>query len=1202
MSRRILPGVLDSISRGYDISGSSRFDSDKSAYFSQNFKYNGNQKTWTFSTWIKLTDVSTYQCIFSQAGTPLLIGYTGGRFRVDLNGVGFFETTEYFRDIAGWYHYMLVFDTTQSTAANRAKIYINGVQSSITFTSWTPSQNTDYGINSAVEHRIGQYGASGYFLKAYLADTHFVDGQALSPSSFGEIDASTGSWKPKAYSGTYGRNGFYLKNFKKAIKFDGSTTYCDTGINAYSSTSTWSLWIKPTVSGGPLVNKVSYYAASTNDFPWQLNYNSNTGKIELLIDSGNDYTTDQTVQSTGSQNLIDGSWHHISVVTKSQSYVKIYIDGSLDTNSATSVNIASGSRNYFLGRDAYPYSGGSPGRFYNGSMYDVRYVPYELTLGEIQSIYNTTSLPELDGYLGSDSSTDTYYMSQITFNGSFAARKSTAPTNVADSKKGIISMWVDFTGGNGTVQNLWTARNNSVDGNAIDLYKAADNKLVFRAGTGDSVTYGSIVSASTLTSTSGLNHIAVAWDMASNKVQMYFNGISQGSASTTTDAKVDISASPYHGIGGYQFNPMTPNLQAKVGQVYVNYGEFLDLSVSTNLNKFYNNGTPISLGSCGEMPTGNIPTFLLDGVVITKNHGGGGDLDTTVGSYSVGGTITGATCSNRNGFKTYSVAKIAGIMGTVVKDSPTPVKFSENGYGGETAGNYCVWNPLDKTMSGTSTIFANSNLTVSEGTSLGSDGRASMIFQSGKWYFEARTDGVTSGSHLIGINIANEKRNSYSGIYRSSGDVYNLATTAVITTHPTYTTNDIIGVAFDVDSGKCWFRKNGTWLTGDPAAGTTPTFTFTAGTEIVPYYAFDNISGTKVWHTNFGQSEYYYSAPTGFKSMNTSNFVDPTIKKPKSYFDTALYTGNGVNAANALTISGYSFQPNFVWIKNRSGNIGHIQDSVSGLGNFLASDLTNAYGITGGGDISSLNSDGFTLSYQNARTNQASINYAAWMWKEAGQAGFDIVSYTGNGNSGRSISHNLASVPKFIMVKATSAVANWAIYHSDLINSTYDLKFTTAAQAQGYQFGTTPISTEFYVGGSGSLTNSTGVNYIAYVFSEIPGFSKFGKYIGNGDTNGPFVHLGFKPAWIMIKNISTSEQWAVYDYKRPLPPGNNNTGNFLPIQSSGGEDTNASYHQIDRLSNGFKIRGQQQELINFNGNNYIYMAFAENPYKYALAR
>lgn len=1200
MSKRILPGVIDSISRGYNILGSSRFDSDKSAYFSQNFKYNGNQKTWTFSTWIKLNDVSTYQCIFSQVGSPLLIGFTNGRFRVDLAGVGFFETTEYFRDPNAWYHYMLVFDTTQATAANRAKIFINGLQSNLTFTSWTPTQNVDYGINSAVEHRIGQYGSGGYLLKSQLADTYFIDGQALTPSSFGETSTITSTWIPKKYAGTYGRNGFYLNHFNKAMKFDGSSTYYDTGVSTFASTNTWSLWIKPTVSGGPLVNKVSYYAFSTNDFPWQLNYNSNTGKIEILVDSGNDYSTDQTIQSTGSQNLADGNWHHVAVVTKSQNYVKIYIDGILDTNATTSVNIAAGSRNYFLGRDAFPYGGGVPGRFYNGSMADVRYFPSELTLGEIQSIYNTTYSSILSStYVGSDSSTDVYYMSQITFNGSFGARKSTAPTvNVVDSKKGIISMWVDFTGGNGTDQILWQVRNNNTDGNALNLYKNTANQIVFRAGTGDAVTYGSITSSATLTSSSGLTHIAVAWDFANAKLQMYINGVQSGTPSSITNANIDIVNSPFHGIGANQYSPMTPNLQAKVGQVYVNYGEFLDLSISSNLNKFYNSGLPISLGSCGEVPTGNIPTFFLDGIIITKNHGGGGDLDVTTGSYSVGGTITGASCTNRNGFKTYSVAYVNGVMGTVTKDSPT-MSGNDSGIGGEVSGNYSTLNILHPPTDITYSTSAMKSYSTSSNTTVSS----MSIPNSGKYYMEVfiESSGASGTMELIGFNA--DEAGAVQVAYNNAGQFYLQGSGLGWETYgASWTTGDYLGIAINVDSNQVTFYKNGV----------------SQGTKTVNYQSLAtqygilsvgtrNNGNTKHWW-NFGATPFIYTAPAGFKSFNSNNLPIPSVIKPKSYFDTALYTGNGVNAPNALTISGYGFQPNLVWIKNRGGDIGHIQDSSIGLGNFLASNLTNGFMITGGGDVSSLNSDGFTLSYQNPRTNSLNANYAAWMWKEAGQSGFDIVTYTGTG-SNRTIAHNLGQAPRMMIIKRTDTTSNWIVYHASIPNPQDNFSYlnsTATTINAGVVFASTNPTSSVFTVGTDATTNANGGTYVAYLFAEIPGFSKFGKYVGTGNlygsSNGPFVNLGFKPAFFLIKNITNQEQWAIHDYKRPLPPGNNNTANFIPAQSSGAEDVNPNFHQIDRVSSGFKIRAQAQDLVNLASSNYIYAAFAENPFKYATAR
>ncbi len=824
-------------------------------------------------------------------------------------------------------------------------------------------------------------------------------------------------------------------------------------------------------------------------------------------------------------------------------------------------------------------------------MADVKYFPSELSLGEVQSIYNTSiGLAPSFEYVGSDDARDIYYMSQITFNGSAGARRSSAPTvNVRDSKKGIISMWVDFTGGNGVNQDLWVVRNNSTDGNSLALRRESNNTFSFRVGTGDATTYGSISSSQTITSSSGLTHLAVAWDLSTSKMQMYVNGISTSSSpGAFTNANVDIVNSPFHGIGGGQFNPISPNLQARVGQVYVNYGEFLDLSVSTNLNKFYNNGTPISLGSSGEVPTGNIPTFLLDGISITKNHGGGGDLDVTVGSFSLGATITGAICSNRNGFKSYSLGYVNGILGTVTKDSPT-LFGSDTGLGAEVSGNYATYNPLVTNQFNSADVIptiSSGNIKISKPS--GGTSNTVTTFRvpgTGKWYWEHHILGTASNSIVLGQQSSIAYSSDW--VYRQNGTVVNLTGQSSIAT---FNAGDIISIAYNGDDGQITILKNGTaLLTNNGVIG---------GVNNERFVWVQTNSTSDIVATNFGATPYTYAAPAGYKSINTFNIPIPSIVDSSTYHDVIRYTGNGTSL-KITTPSG--FKPDLMWIRRIAGGGNGIHDTTRSTNRPVIFTNSTAGESTGSSLISSFDSDGFTLN-SNTSGNGSGSEFMGWLWKEAGQSGLDIVSYTGNG-SNRTISHNLGSAPRFMMIKRTDTTANWIIYHASIPTpGGFPMFFTTGTPIDaGVVFNNSnPTSTTFAVG-TDSTTNASGGTYIAYLFAEIPGFSSFGRYTGNGSTDGPFVHLGFRPSWFMIKNITTNEQWAIMDDRRPIL-GNNNTGNFIPAQSTGGEDTNASFHQVDKVSNGFKVRAAAQELINSNGHSYIYMAFAENPFKYALAR
>ena len=323
--------------------------------------------------------------------------------------------------------------------------------------------------------------------------------------------------------------------------------------------------------------------------------------------------------------------------------------------------------------------------------------------------------------------------------------------------------------------------------------------------------------------------------------------------------------------------------------------------------------------------------------------------------------------------------------------------------------------------------------------------------------------------------------------------------------------------------------------------------------------------------------------------------------QPNDYFNTKLYTGTG--SSNSIT--GVGFQPDWVWIKNRGNTESHaLFDAVRGVTKRIASNSTGAE-ETNANTVTAFGTDGFTVG-TNAGVNGSGISTVAWNWKANGSgssntdgstastvsvnttAGFSIVKWTGSG-SATTIGHGLGVTPKIIMLKNTSEVYGWQVYHASLGNTKYLALDSTDAQATSSQSwnNTSPTSTVFSVGASDS-NNKSGNTIIAYCFAEKTGFSKFGSYIGNGSTWGTFVNCGFKPAWIIAKRTSDVEDWFMYDTKRdPI----NVADTRLKANGNPGEATNLG---VDFLSNGFKWRSNTAGY-NASGSTYIYMAFAEEP-------
>ena len=331
-----------------------------------------------------------------------------------------------------------------------------------------------------------------------------------------------------------------------------------------------------------------------------------------------------------------------------------------------------------------------------------------------------------------------------------------------------------------------------------------------------------------------------------------------------------------------------------------------------------------------------------------------------------------------------------------------------------------------------------------------------------------------------------------------------------------------------------------------------------------------------------------------------------SIDDPSAYFQTLLYTGNSSSPRDLVNDGNSDLQPDFVWIKGRShADLHLLYDSSRGGGKFIRTESTAAEN-TGGYGLTAFNSDGFrTNAY--AYSNENTHTYAAWQWKANGgttatnsdgstdttvqantDAGFSIVTFTTDGGN-ETYGHGLGVKPDIVIVKSRSGGGSW-IYMTDVIDGSVDyllLNGTNAAADLSY--GAFTSSTFQY-------NDNNAVTQIAYCFAEKQGYSKFGKYVGNGSSNGTFVYTGFSPAWVMIKDTSQATNWEIFDVKRnPSNVRNLKLGANLAVAENGSDLGTTSQNNIDILSNGFKMRTGNTDT-NVSGDTYIYMAFAENPF------
>jgi hypothetical protein len=335
-----------------------------------------------------------------------------------------------------------------------------------------------------------------------------------------------------------------------------------------------------------------------------------------------------------------------------------------------------------------------------------------------------------------------------------------------------------------------------------------------------------------------------------------------------------------------------------------------------------------------------------------------------------------------------------------------------------------------------------------------------------------------------------------------------------------------------------------------------------------------------------------------------------------------LFTGN----ATSNSITGVGFQPDFLWTKCLWPAYSHgIYDVLRGAGNFLIADTDapaiqnpNTHGML------SFDSDGFSTGLNQYNIICAANNYVSWNWKAGGSgsantdgdmaetvtvsanadAGFSIVTYTGDG-SNATVGHGLSKAPEMVIVKRRTppgtGTESWATYHSgmatDAETDVIELDTTSSKTDENTRWNdTAPTSSVFSIGTHDSV-NVDDSTYVAYCFHSVDGYSKVGSYDGNGGGDGTFVYLGFRPAWVMIKAHTTSEPWSIRDSDRSTY---NPTNKVLRPDQNSSELTSADY-KVDLLSNGFKCR-HGSSVINDSSHTYIYLAFAETPFKYANAR
>ena len=795
----------------------------------------------------------------------------------------------------------------------------------------------------------------------------------------------------------------------------------------------------------------------------------------------------------------------------------------------------------------------------------------------------------------------------LRFRSSASAFLSRTPASAGNRRTWTWSGWVKrgALNGGGSDMSLFNAGTTSP---TYDGFRIKSDTLSFYQGGATSV---NIESTPVYRDISSWYHLVLAVDTtqatASNRVKIYVNG-NQITAFNTANypaqnAEASINNNLVHNISAQYANTSSSAFfDGYMGEINFIDGQAL---------------TPSSFGSFNSItgvwqPARYTGTYGTNGFYLNFTN-----IALTSGSNTgLGRDFSG----NGNFWNTNNISVTSGVTYDAMRDVPTLTSATQ--------ANYATLNPL-KMPAPASVSYTNGNLSVSCATANQTPALATIYPSSGKWYWEVTwTSGSFARLGVQNTNVASTDFAADTAGWRwesNTGNIYN-GSNGNLSTVSTYVAGDVLGFCLDLDAGRLYVSKNGTWQNSAvPASGTGAVATnIPTNTPISPAVATG--SGSVVFAMNFGQQPFSYTPPSGFVALNTFNLPTSAIVKGNSYMDATLY--NGATTGFSVTNAG-SFAPDMLWIKLRNAAASHVVvDFVRGSSKVINTDLTNAEATSNAGTgVLSLNSNGFTLGTDTSTagvTNgigTGSRNFVAWQWNAGSStvtntsgsissqvrvnttAGFSIVTYTGNGTAGATVGHGLGVAPKMFIVKnrVQGTYGNWNVWHTTLTGSQYlTLNDTSGASTNNNRWnGTVPTSTVFSLGADTfGNTNKSGDTYVAYCWAEIAGFSKFGSYTGNGSTDGVFVYLGFIPKFIIIKQSSASgENWVTYDTVR----NTYNVTNLLLHPNLTNAESTTTLNPIDILSNGFKLRGSSG-LTNTSSATYIYAAFAENPFKNALAR
>jgi len=898
------------------------------------------------------------------------------------------------------------------------------------------------------------------------------------------------------------------------------------------------------------------------------------------------------------------AWYHFVVSWSSSNVVVVYCNGVTQslTGSISGANqLFTSSWTNTIGRD-----GDSASMYFDGELTEVNFIDGQVLTPTNFGAYNSYGQWQPITYSGSYG-TNGFYLpfnkGSLNYAGYFNG--SNQSLTIANNSA------FNLTTGNWTIEGWFntstpgaSAATNTLFcvGNPIQIYAQSNTVAMYVSSTNGGAYFINPASGPANSVIANVwNHFACVKN--GNNYTTYVNGIAGVTVTSATAPAVSTGA---NGIGYYPpsnnvfFSGFISNIRVVNGTAVYN-SNFIPqttplTAISNTVLLTLQNSTIVDNSANAFSITNNGSTTISQQYPFSTgvfNDQGPAGNNWTPNNISVGTTSTATA---------YTL--------DLMNDTPTLTN--------STASNYCVFNP-----NATSSVFTytNGNLSVACNGSAGSAAIGSMSVNSGKWYWEM----TLTATYAYAGAATMESRSSVSYLGQVSGQfIYNVgipSSSYIDGTIYNYSTasacnvGDVIGVALDFTANTVTFYRNGT---SQGIFGSN----FISGRAWTPAF---QVNGASSATFNFGQQPFQYTPPSGYLALNTYNLPAPTIPNGRLYMDATTYTGNGASTASIYNAA--TFQPDFIWIKNRSSAYGPLlYNSIVGAGTGSTNTALSSAGNgseSGGnagstyGYLSSFNSNGFTAtkgSDATSYTNGSGQTYVAWQWQAGAgttstntagtitstvsantSSGFSIVAYNGNGTT-NTVGHGLGLTPAFIIAKTRSTTGDWLVYHQSLGSNYYlYLDNTTAISSSTPGYWGTPSTTTFGVLGGGYGNNISGATMIAYVWAPIPGFSAFGSYTGNGSATGPFVYTGFRPKFLMIKRTDAISSWSMIDSSRTQY---NPVGEFINADTTG---AGSVYSGLNFLSNGF-ANIWSDVSTNASGGTYIYMAFAENPFKYSNAR